>query len=181
MFATYTQQSHNALGDRTEYDFNALTDLLLRLHYDFDYVEEDFLASAEIVDGTIRIRDEAFELLILPPMKHLKLSTIEKLETFVQAGGRVLGMVFLPDQAFGPEGLVDVSGRIRELFGIDPQESQATYRSARDIDSHVEAHGNGKVAFLRSYAVARHLPAHLQDVAGTPGIPGSERFVIEPH
>src|SRR3712207_6974538 len=46
--STYTPQSHSAIGDRTEGDFNALTDLLLRLHYDYDYLDEDILARAEL-------------------------------------------------------------------------------------------------------------------------------------
>ena len=41
MSATYTPQTHNPIGDRTERDFNTLTDLLLRLHYDYDYLDED--------------------------------------------------------------------------------------------------------------------------------------------
>ena len=48
MFATYTPQRHTPLADRTEHDFNTLTDLLLRLHYDFDYLDEDILAGATI-------------------------------------------------------------------------------------------------------------------------------------
>src|SRR5206468_12799080 len=95
MFATYTPQMHNTLGDRIERDFNTLTDLLLRLHHDYDYLDEDMLATATLEGNTIRIRDEAYELLVLPPMAHLKLSTLEHLEKFVAQGGRVLGMIFL--------------------------------------------------------------------------------------
>ncbi|MDQ2692586.1 MAG: hypothetical protein M3Y68_11175, partial [Chloroflexota bacterium] len=43
MFSTYTPQAHNAIGDRIERDFNTLTDLLLRLHFDYDYLDEDVL------------------------------------------------------------------------------------------------------------------------------------------
>jgi hypothetical protein len=113
MFATYTPQSHNVLGDRTERDFNTLTDLLLRLHYDYDYLDEDMLADAELQGNTIHIRDEAYELVVLPPMTHLKVNTLEQLEKFVAQGGRLLGMIFLPDQAFSKKDhvteLVDIS------------------------------------------------------------------------
>jgi hypothetical protein len=180
MFATYTPQSHSPVGDRTEQDFNVLTDMLLRLHHDFDYVEEDLLASAEIEGGTVRLGGEAYELLILPPMSHLKLTTIEKLETFVQAGGRVLGMIFLPCQAFGPEGLVDVSARMRSLFGVDASQAGLSYQSARDISTHVQNHGAGKAAFFRSYALARSLPSRLQEEVGRVGVPESGYVVIQP-
>ncbi len=185
MFATYTPQTHNAVGDRTERDFNVLTDLLLRLHYDFDYLDEDMLAGAELQGNTIRIRDEAYELLVLPPMTHLKLNTLEHLEKFIAQGGRVLGMIFLPSQAFSESGngtqLVDISDRIRSLFGIDPGETQQNFQNqTADIELLEHEHTNGgKTAFLRSYALDRQLPMHLQQQLGTPGTTANPFFVIE--
>ncbi len=185
MFATYTPQAHNALGDRTERDFNTLTDLLLRLHYDFDYLDEDMLANAELQDNTIRIRDEAYELVILPPMAHLTLSTLECLEKFAAQGGRLLGMIFLPSQAFSHGSnvteLVDISDRVRVLFGVDPCETQQDFQNQTDI--HVLERelpkGGGKTAFLRSYALNRQLPMRIQQQLGTPGRTESPYFVIE--
>jgi hypothetical protein len=183
MFATYTPQSHNALGDRTERDFNTLTDLLLRLHYDYDYLDEDVLANAELDGNSIRVHDEAYELVILPPMAHLKLSTLEKLEKFVAEGGRVLGMIFLPDQAFTKPGdvtkLVDVSDRVRALFGIDPGETQKTFQKQTGLEVFQQEHGAGKTAFLRSYALNRQLPLRIQQKLDAPGKTESPLFVIE--
>ncbi len=180
MFATYTPQSHSHLGSRTEGDFNVLTDLLLRLHYDFDYLDEDMLVEAETstADGTasIRLRDEAYELLILPPMAHLKLSTLDAIEQFVRSGGRVLGTIFLPDRAFAHSGarseLVDVSERIRALFGVDPAQSQRDYHDQRDISTVEREHpGGGKTSFLQSYGLQRQLPREPEYEGGS--------FVIE--
>ncbi|MDQ4078265.1 MAG: hypothetical protein M3220_18720 [Chloroflexota bacterium] len=180
MFATYTPQSHNDLGDRIEGDFNVLTDLLLRLHYDFDYLDEDILAEAELQDGKVHVRDEDYELVILPPMTHLKLSTLEQLERFAQEGGQLLGTIFLPDRAFGPDGLVDISDRVQALFGVNPTESQRTFRDQTGIDLLEQAHpAGGKSIFLRSYALARQLPLRLQQELSTPGRTESPFFVIE--
>ena len=184
MFAAYTPQTHNALGDRIERDFNTLTDLMLRLHYDFDYLDEDMLASAELQDNTVRIRDEAYELLVLPPMTHLKLSTLEQLEKFTAQGGRVLGMIFLPSQAFTKTDnvteLVEISDRIRSLFGIDPGETQQTFQKQTSTDFlQQKLPSGGKSAFLRSYALNRQLPLRIQEQLGTPGATESSRFVIE--
>jgi hypothetical protein len=184
MFATYTPQTHNALGDRIERDFNTLTDLLLRLHYDYDYLDEDLLASAELNGKTIQVRDEAYELLVLPPMAHLKLSTLEKLEQFVAQGGRVLGMIFLPGHAFTTKDniteLVDISDRIRALFGVDPLETQKGFHKQIGMWIDDQEHsGGGKTAFVRSYALNRQLPMRIQkelDIAGTAETP---LFVIE--
>lgn len=184
MFATYTPQTHNAVGDRIERDFNVLTDLLLRLHYDFDYLDEDMLASADLQGNTIRIRDEAYELLVLPPMTHMKLATLEHLEKFTAQGGRVLGMIFLPNQAFSESGsgteLVDISDRIRSLFSVDPDETQQNFEQQTEIQLlEKELDNGGKTAFLRSYALDRQLPMRIQQQLGTPGRTASPFFVIE--
>src|SRR5215207_1159759 len=183
MFATYTPQTHNALGDRIERDFNTLTDLLLRLHYDFDYLDEDMLANAELEGNTIRIRDEAYELIVLPPVAHIKLSTLEHLEKFVAQGGKVLGMIFLPNQAFSKTGsvteLVDVSDRVRSLFGVDPTESQQNFQNHTGIELLEKEHDGGKAAFLQSYALNRQLPMQVQQQLGLPGKTESPLFVIE--
>jgi hypothetical protein len=180
MFATYTPQAHSVSGDRTEYDFNTLTDLLLRLHYDFDYLDEDILAGATIENGCIQVADERYELLILPPMTHLTLSTVAAMEKFAGGGGRLLGMIFLPDQAFGDAGLVDVDARIEALFGVNPRQSQRIRGDQTDITVARKAHPNGGAAcFLRSYALARQLPWRLQEQVGTPGRPEHPDFLIE--
>lgn len=184
MFATYTPQSHNAVGDRIESDFNTLTDLLMRLHYEFDYLDEDILSRAEIQNGAIRVNDEEYRLLVLPPMMHIKLSTLERLEQFVAQGGKVLGMIFLPSQAFAPgekQGtVVDIAGRMQALFGIDPQESQKIYRQQRQIELVGKEHARGgKAVFIRSYALSRQLPMRLQEQLNQTGQTESPYWVIE--
>ena len=69
MFANYTPQARNRLDERTETDFNVLTDMLLRLHHDFDYFDEEVLAEAELDGGVLRVGDEEHALLILPPSR----------------------------------------------------------------------------------------------------------------
>ena len=180
MFGTYTPQQHHPLGDRTEHDFNALTDLLLRLHHDYDYLDEDVLADAEIDGGMIRIRDEVHHLVVLPPMTHLKLATLERLERFVAGGGRLLGTVFLPDRAYGDTGLVDIAERVERLFGIDPAESQRTYREWTDTEVVERDHpGGGKTAFVKTYALARQLPLARQREVGAAGLPEHAAFGVE--
>ncbi len=180
MFATYTPQGHTALADRTEHDFNVLTDLLLRLHYDFDYLDEEILAGATIADGCICVAEERFELLILPPLEYVKESTVAAMEQFAAAGGKLLGTVFLPGQAFGAEGLVDVAARMEALFGVNPLRSQAERAQQPEITVTTQAHAQGgRAAFLRTYALARQLPWRLQVQLDLPGRPENPDFVIE--
>lgn len=180
MFAAYKPETTTPIADRIEHDFNTLTDLLLRAHYDFDFVGEDALADAELVDAEIRLADEAYALMVLPPMTHIQLGTLERLERFVAQGGRLLGMVFLPDKAFDDHGMVDISDRIAALFGVDPAETQRTYMTATGISLEAKAHeGGGKALFMRSYALARQLPMRLQRALGVVGKPESPHFHIE--
>ncbi|MEN4098527.1 MAG: glycosyl hydrolase [Anaerolineaceae bacterium] len=183
LIATYTPQAHNALGDRIENDFNTLSDCLLRLHYDYDYIDEDILANAKLEGNKIHVRDEAYELVILPPMAHIKLSTLEYLERFVLQGGRVLGLIFLPTHAFtkrdGVTELVDISNRVKTLFGVDPADTQQNFHKQTNPIIVQQGHGEGKTAFLRSYALNRQLPWRIQQQLDMPGKTESPYFVIE--
>jgi glycosyl hydrolase family 106( putative alpha-L-rhamnosidase) len=153
MFATYVPQERGALSDRIESDTNVLTDVLLRLHHDFDYLDEDILVEAAIEAGRIRVADEAYEVLVLPPMTHLKASTVEALERLVASGGRALGMVFLPDRAFADGGIVDVGDRLEAVFGVAPSETLATYAGASADVVNREHGGGGRTAFVRAPAL----------------------------
>jgi hypothetical protein len=159
MFATYRPQQRDPVSQRIEEDFNALTDLLLRLHVDFDYLDEDVLARAEIRDGKVIVAGEQYETVVLPPMAHCRLSTVTRLEELAALGGNLLGMVLLPAQAFGPDGQAGVSGRLAALFGADPR---ATADFAQVDGVSTEFHrlgGGGTAAFIRAPAVAGPHPA----------------------
>jgi hypothetical protein len=164
LFANYTPQARNRFDRRTEFDFNVLTDLLLRLHHDFDYVDDEVLARAEVEEGVLRLADEEHELVVLPPVTHLKLGALDQLERFVAGGGRLLGMVFLPDRAFGPDGEVDVAERVEALFGVDPRVTQRTFEDATlDLTERTHERG-GRTAFLHGPSLARRVPRTRRDV-----------------
>jgi hypothetical protein len=120
MFAEFLPQGHTEASEAIEKGLNTLTDLLLRLHHDFDYLDEEVLADAAISsDGRLRVADEAYELIVVPPMTHLRLATVEALERFADAGGKTLGIAVPPSVALGPDGLVDVGERIGGVFARD--------------------------------------------------------------
>ena len=159
LFANYVPQARNRFDKRTEFDFNVLSDVLLRLHHDFDYVDDEAVANATVADGALRIGDEAHELLVLPPVTHVTLEALEQVERFVAAGGSVLGTVFLPDRAFSADGIVDVSARVEAVFGVDPRETQREFADERKIGVEARDHERGgRAAFLRAHAIARRVP-----------------------
>ncbi len=144
-FATYIPQQHTAEGDAMQAGLNVLTDLLLRLHHDYDYVDEEVLAGAEIEDGRLRIADEAYELVIVPPMSHVRAETLEALERFVASGGKVLGVLVSPRSAFRPSGMEDVRERIAGLLGEGAGGGPESAEFRTDRRDHA---GGGAGAFL---------------------------------
>jgi hypothetical protein len=133
MFATYRPQIRTDDNEQTQAGLNHLTDQLLRLHHDFDYLDEDILARADVADGRVRVGDESYELVIVPPMTHVLGSTVDALERFVEGGGRVLGTIEAPASALSDDGLVDVGERVRALVG----------------DGSVVERGSGRGRFVR--------------------------------
>jgi hypothetical protein len=180
MFATYRPQERTPLGDRIEHDFNALTELFLRIHRDYDYVDESLLAAAPAEDGRLVVGDERHGLVVVPPMAHIQLATLERLERFVGEGGRVMGAVLLPGEAFGDDGLVDVRERVGALFGVDPG---AVGRLDPDAALGIverDHPGGGRTAFVTAASLSRGLPEARQRELRQPGVPESDRFVVEP-
>lgn len=154
IWANYTPQQHNLESDLCQEDFEYLTDTLLRLHYDFDYIDEEVLAGAEIVGGKLRVGDEAYELLMMPAVTHLRPETVTKLEQFLGAGGKALGCTLLPEENTAGEA---IGGRLQALFGMDPkqarerrpEESAGLQPVAKDLA------GGGKTVFLHSAGLSR--------------------------
>jgi hypothetical protein len=134
IWTNFVPQNRDAVSAVIEQDFNHLTDALLRLHYDFDYVDEDILADATVEDGKIKIRDEAFEVFILPPMTHMKPSTFEQVRRLVASGGSVIASTLLPQHFLEPGSSAPVSpnGEAKDVagfFGHNPNTVRQRFES----------------------------------------------------
>lgn len=121
MWTNYVPQSHNKLTNLIEKNFNQLSDMLLRLHFDYDYVDEDVLSKAAIKNGKIVIAEEAYSILILPPMTHMKRSSFDIIKKFMSSGGKVIADTLLPFEFLETENDKVISDSI-SLFGFDPNE-----------------------------------------------------------
>lgn len=155
IWANYVPQKRTEAGNVTEFDFNYLTDVLLRLHYDFDYVDEDVLATARLTRGKIRIRDEEHSVLILPPMTHMKQRTFEFIERFVRGGGTVIGDTLLPVQFLEGRGRQGTA-RVRKLFGVDPQKLLTEFHAGAGAQALLSRNvGRGKAFVLKGKGLFR--------------------------
>ncbi len=142
IWANYVPQKRTDIGNVIEFDFNYLTDTLLRLHYDFDYVDEDVLAEAKIEDGKIIIRDEEYSVFILPPVTHVKRSTFYALQKFVKSGGSVIADTLLPIE-FLETKQNGAAGDLRRLFGVAPAKLLEDFKNGGKAKVHI-THRNTK-------------------------------------
>ncbi len=157
MWANYIPQTRGKIGNAIDGDFAILTDRLLRLHMDFDYIDEDVLCDeCTIVGNTIQIQGEKYELLLLPPMTHIKAKTMNQIEAFLAAGGKVMGDALLPYKSI--EGEADVEGRIEKIFGFNPREVRDNFLTSEDATQkiHVRESGKGKAVFVSGLGFAEN-------------------------
>lgn len=121
IWANYTPQAANAQSALISREFNWMADRLLRLHLDYDILDEDVMDQCELTeDGALTIRGERYECLILTGLTHIKAKTLDRLERFVAAGGRVLADGLLPIASIEGEA-ADFTRRVEALFGRNPE------------------------------------------------------------
>lgn len=92
---------------------------------DFDYLDFQSLARAEIRNRSLEVAGESFRVLILPAMRALRHSTLQKALAFHRAGGLVLAVGALPEASdrIGRND-PDLDAAIREIFGRSAHEPQ---------------------------------------------------------
>lgn len=163
IWTNYTPQARNPIGDTIEFDFDFMTDTLLRLHTDFDYIDEDVLKNAAIRDGKICVRDEEYELLILPPVTHLKESTLKFMEEFYRAGGKLIGDTLLPFECVEGDG-ENFSKRVADLFGRSPEELKKGFINGEKEDCGIKVSVNeegGKAVLIEGPGLHAYKPVGL--------------------
>lgn len=150
IWANYTPQVKDKIGETIEKEFNYMADRMLRLHIDFDYIDEDVLCDqCRIEDGKICIQGEKYEMLMLPPCTHIKAKTLAKMEEFVRAGGRLGGNALLPYRVVEGDA-PDICRRIQALFGVDPEQLRARFLENSETGQTLTERslGAGKVVFV---------------------------------
>jgi hypothetical protein len=158
MWTNYVPQQRTPVASVIEDDFNYLTDALLRLHYDFDYVDEDVLADAIIENGVIRIADEEYSTFVLPPVTHIKAATFERLKHFVESGGSLIADTLFPVGLLESGEGGDIQA-VEDFFGLDPDEARDDFLNGRRSELEVvyPNPGSGVVA-LRGPGLAKLKP-----------------------
>lgn len=63
---------------------------------DFDFIDFQSLANADVADAELRVSGECYKVLILPAMTSVRFSTLEVARDFIRAGGLVIACGCLP-------------------------------------------------------------------------------------
>jgi len=92
---------------------------------DFDFMDSESLARAEAKEKELHVSDEKYRVLILPAMKAVRHTTIQKVLEFYQSGGIVIAMDCLPE-ASDRVGLDDseLHDMVKKVFGITARDSE---------------------------------------------------------
>jgi alpha-L-rhamnosidase/Glycosyl hydrolase 2 galactose-binding domain-like len=83
-------------ADEIDRVYGEIIETLPAHQWDLDVVDAHYLDRAEIADGRIRIGDESFSVLVLPPMTCMRVSAARRVREFADAGGLVVVVGRLP-------------------------------------------------------------------------------------
>lgn len=99
-----------------------LSDRLLRLHHDYDYVDDSQLSRAEVNGGRLAFptSPESYRTILLPLCRVLSLAAAERLQSFFADGGRLIAMGCVPDLADQRGDHAAVRAAMAGVFGEYP-------------------------------------------------------------
>jgi hypothetical protein len=161
----YAPSKFNNPLDGIDADYGALMNRLAEERWDFDVADSHFLQQSTVADNKIRIGNESFRVLVLPPATTVRRSTTQKIREFFDAGGIVLALRMLPaDSMDAGCGDPVIAADLQHVFGSARPEASSR---------HDGAHG-GRGYFIKGDAaeIPRVLSEMIRpDVAVTAGEP----------
>ncbi|MCS7464630.1 glycosyl hydrolase [Paenibacillus doosanensis] len=115
--------------ERLRGDWEAIGIELLRNRRDFDHLDPELLASAELANGRLNIGDAAYEVLIIPPITNLEALAWKQIQAFAEHGGIVIALGLLPHEAI--EAGSPAEREAAALFGAEGFRTQEQYWGGR--------------------------------------------------
>ena len=100
---------------------------------DFDFMDFQSLARAEVVGKELHVSGNIYKVLVLPAMKAVRHSTLQKAIEFKRAGGLVIAVGALPEASdrIGRDD-PEVAAMVKELFPNGPTNDAASAIPFRD-------------------------------------------------
>jgi len=125
--------SGNTLGVGKAIMPEGLSEALQDANYDCDWLPMSVFQRDAVLDGReVRLRQERYRALVVPPVEVIPYETLAKAHEFFQAGGIVIGYGFLPSKpgTLGHTG-ADIAALVESIWGPQPRAG----RTASKINS----------------------------------------------
>ncbi|SFK67410.1 hypothetical protein SAMN03159341_10132 [Paenibacillus sp. 1_12] len=136
--------SHGGTDTAEEQQLSSLREWWVRIFHqlslvgrDFDHLDPELLADAEISEGTIKLGKARYSTLILPPLTNLESGAWKSIQSFLQQGGKVISMGQLPYEAIDstPSELSEITA----AFGLASGAKGSFWEHASITSSEVDA------------------------------------------
>ena len=110
---------------QAEIAYYDLMELLAGYQRDFDIVDDYYLKRSGIKEGSLRLGNESFRVIILPPMRVISGTALAIIRQFYEQGGTVISYGRLPSGS-SEQGAEDstIVESIQTIFGITPKEKR---------------------------------------------------------
>ncbi len=140
-------------GDKAVQTAFALGEHLYRTGIDFDFMDFESLARAQVKDTELRVSGERSRVLVLPAMKAVRWSTMQKAAEFVRNGGLVIALGALPeasDRAGRNDAELEALNAVVTNRTERPEQVQAMIEKAfpRDFDCSVQTPQGARPAVM---------------------------------
>lgn len=98
-------------------EFTKICQLLVRNQIDFDILDDRAILDCKIEDARLKINDESYKVIILPPTDTIGVKTLKKLKDFIAGGGKVVSVGLMPKFGVGTkENDAEVEKLAKEIF-----------------------------------------------------------------
>lgn len=116
----FTQRTDDPANPLTAINdtYAALMNRLAAERWDFDMADSHYLDLARIDGKQLRLGNESYRVLLLPPMTTIRRDTLRKIREFYDRGGTVIALQRLPDESMEEgRGDSEISDGMRAIFG----------------------------------------------------------------
>ncbi|MBS7279431.1 MAG: hypothetical protein KIH09_06290 [Candidatus Freyarchaeota archaeon] len=118
LWAEYTLRGKSEVFEKVVKFFGMISNALLRIQRDYDILfEDEVLENLVSLEGNcLKIADEKFRILILPPMTTMPTWFVKLVKEFFESGGIVISLGFLPTNSDERQNDSIIDSHIRSIF-----------------------------------------------------------------
>lgn len=172
---TKSDESRNVDVERYEEQFNHVLSWLIGHHFTFDLGDESLLAAHARIEGdTLRVGQQEYRVVVVPPILNIGSGTLRLLREFEAAGGTVISLGEAPtlvdglptDVGFEPLPVLDGLEQLTSVVDRPVRVLDADGNDAADIVVHHRRDGDHDVLFFVNTSPTASVEATVR-LAGT--------------